>query len=99
MLVDAFVGARLLIADRDVDDHPVITVAHEALFREWRPLADWIVKRTDGIRLWRHAQSAAAEWMKSGHDPSHLWPHERLVFVDQAMTQIGVDSGPPRRAR
>ena len=93
VLVDAFVGARLLIADRDVDDHPVITVAHEALFREWRPLADWIVKRTDGIRLWRHAQSAAAEWMKSGHDPSHLWPHERLVFVDQAMTQIGVDRG------
>jgi hypothetical protein len=61
-LVDAFVEARLLVADRGsaVGDDPVIEVAHEALLREWPRLAGWIDQRREAFHLAERVRTEAA---------------------------------------
>jgi formylglycine-generating enzyme required for sulfatase activity len=90
-LVGAFVGARLLVADRGPDGDAMVEVAHEALLREWPRLAEWIGEKADDLRLRRQAEAAAAEWERSGRAATHLWPHERLVPIHDALARFGVD--------
>ena len=90
-MVDAFVDARLLVTDRGPAGEAMVEVAHEALLREWPRLAEWIGERADDLRLRRQAEAAAAEWERSGRDASHLWPHERLVPVHDALARLGID--------
>jgi hypothetical protein len=89
-LVDAFTDARLLVTDRGPDGQPVVEVAHEALFREWPRLRDWIGERADDLRALRQAEAAAHQWRLAGRPASHLWPHERLVAVQEALEHLGV---------
>jgi hypothetical protein len=89
-LIDAFTDARLLVTDRGTAGEPVVEVAHEALFREWPRLRDWIGERADDLRALRQAQAAAAEWQRSKGHPSHLWPHERLVPVFEELSRLGM---------
>ena len=65
-LIDAFTDARLLVTDRGAAGEAVVEVAHEALFREWPRLRDWIGERADDLRLVRQAEAAAAEWRRAG---------------------------------
>jgi hypothetical protein len=58
-LIDAFLGARLLVTDRGIGDATTIEVAHEALLREWPTLADWIITRADDLRLRRQVEATA----------------------------------------
>lgn len=62
-LIDAFVEARLFTSDRG---H--IEVAHEALLREWKLLADWIARTKDDRGQLRLAEREAAEWDRRGRD-------------------------------
>jgi hypothetical protein len=90
-LLDAFTDARLLVADRASSDEALVEVAHEALLREWPRLKKWIGEHTDDLRLRRQAQNAASEWSQQQHDPSYLWPNERLVSVHDALGRLGLD--------
>jgi hypothetical protein len=65
-LIDAFTDARLLVTDRGPDGQPVVEVAHEALFREWPRLRDWIGERADDLRALRQAEAAAHQWRQAG---------------------------------
>lgn len=87
-LLAAFVDARLLVSSQGATG-AVIEVAHEALFREWPRLRDWIGERADDLRTLRQAETAAAEWQRSGGQASHLWPHERLQPVFEALARLG----------
>jgi hypothetical protein len=58
-LLDAFVDARLVVADRAADGSPIMSLAHEALLREWPPAVRWIEQNRQWLRL-RGAISAAA---------------------------------------
>jgi formylglycine-generating enzyme required for sulfatase activity len=89
-LLDAFIDARLLVSSQGAAG-AVIEVAHEALFREWPRLRDWIGERADDLRTLRQAEAAAAEWQRSGGATSHLWPHERLQPVLEALARLGKD--------
>jgi formylglycine-generating enzyme required for sulfatase activity len=79
-LLEAFTEARLLTASR-VGDEAVIEVAHEALFRSWPRLAEWIETAQDDLRLLRQVTLAAHEWHERDRDPVYRWPHERLKLV------------------
>ena len=61
------------------------------MLREWPRLAEWIGERADDLRLWRQAQAAAAEWERSERNASHLWPHERLVPVQDTLSRLAID--------
>lgn len=60
-LVERFVGARLLVSDREAQGR-VVEVAHEALFRVWRRLREWLDADRDLLRLRDGVRRAAAEW-------------------------------------
>ncbi len=75
-LVQAFTTARLLVMDETE-----VEVAHEALFRSWTRLKDWITEAQEDLILLRQARNAAHDW-QTKHRPDYLrWPQERLVLV------------------
>ena len=67
-VLDALVGARLVIADQDS-----VEIAHEAVCRAWPRLRAWLDEDRDGHRLHRHLALAAQEWEQSMRDPSELY--------------------------
>ncbi len=78
--IDAFGSHRLLSFDRDPNSRaPTVEVAHEALLREWGRLRGWIDASREDMIAHRHLVAEAAEWERSGRDPSFLLRGSRLV--------------------
>jgi hypothetical protein len=71
-LIDAFVSARLMVADHAPDDTPVVGLAHEALLREWPPAVDWIAENRGSLRLRSGISAAAALWRDSDYPGDRL---------------------------
>lgn len=80
-LVDRFVDARLLVREPGEDGLPVLEVAHEALFRTWPRLKQWIQDTADDHRLRRQITQLAAYWQGHDRQAEHRWPDERVVEV------------------
>jgi HEAT repeats len=78
---DALTNARLLVQSRGENNEGMVEVAHEALFRSWQRLADWIGEAQGDLRLLRQVRTAALEWDRCGRRDHFLWPHERLQPV------------------
>jgi DNA-binding CsgD family transcriptional regulator/WD40 repeat protein len=72
-VLDALIESRLLT----VNDGTV-EIAHEALFREWPRLRDWVQEDADGRRLRAHLAAAAREWNGGGRDAGELYRGARL---------------------
>ncbi len=75
-LLMAFTEARLLVQSRG-GDSAIVEVSHEALFRSWKRLADWIEEAQADLFLLRQMRNAAAQWEESRHSRSFLWLTER----------------------
>jgi len=75
-LVEAFTKARLLVKDKEQ-----VEVAHEALFRSWGRLKQWIAERQDDFMLRRQVRNAAAEWKNENYPVYLRWLQERLEPV------------------
>jgi formylglycine-generating enzyme required for sulfatase activity len=80
-LIDRFVDARLLVREPGEDGLPVVEVAHEALFRTWPRLKQWIQDTADDHRLRRQIAQLAAYWHDHDRQAEHRWPDERVVEV------------------
>ena len=78
-LVDRFVDGRLLVREPGEDGSPVVGVAHEALFRNWPRLKQWIQDTADDHRLRRQIAQLAAYWQGHDRKSEHRWPDERVV--------------------
>jgi hypothetical protein len=72
-LIDAFVSARLMVADHASDGTPVVGLAHEALLREWPPAVNWIAENRGSLRLRSGISAAEALWRESSY------PQDRLL--------------------
>lgn len=71
--VEPLARARLLtVSDGEVE------VAHEALFRSWPRLRDWLAEDAAARDLLRRIGHAAAEWDAEGREPAGLWAGARL---------------------
>jgi acyl carrier protein len=81
-VVDAFVEARLLTSE---GDDPVVTVAHEALLREWPLLALEIENARDDLQARSRLERDAREWARAGRDPSYLTGGVRLEAARKAL--------------
>ena len=89
-LIDAFIGARLLVK-REIesidstiqasDKETVVEVAHEALLTHWDLLKNWINERFGDFCLLRQVRMEATEWERNHRLEANLWPHERLQKV------------------
>jgi formylglycine-generating enzyme required for sulfatase activity/energy-coupling factor transporter ATP-binding protein EcfA2 len=86
-LIDAFVKARLLVKAQDT-----LEVAHEALFRSWPRLVDWINTTRDDLRSLRQVEREAADWHRGGR--AFLPSAERLQPVHAALARLNVSLDP-----
>ena len=85
-LKDALVEARLLVSDKGK-----VEVAHEVLFDCWPRLQEWKDSVSDDLRLHDRVKAEARAWSDAGHDPNHLWSHERLAPVYEMLDRLGLD--------
>lgn len=97
-LVDALIGSRLLIATTDSAGHPMLEVAHEAVFRCWPTLANWIDASRDDLRTVREAERACREWLRLGRPVSHLWLDERISQARIGIENLDMDLSGPTNA-
>ncbi|MGZ8738406.1 MAG: nSTAND1 domain-containing NTPase [Nocardioides sp.] len=73
-VLDRLAEARLLAVG---DTH--VEVAHEALFREWPRLRDWLTDDATGRAVQRRLALAASEWDAEDREPGTLWRGTRLL--------------------
>jgi hypothetical protein len=83
-LIDAFTKARLLTSDKGELD-----VAHEALLREWKTLADWIERTKDDRSQLRLVEREADIWQREGR--SYLLSAERLLPIYAVLARLDRD--------
>jgi HEAT repeat protein len=88
-LTEALTEARLLVQSRGENHESVVEVAHEALFRSWSRLAEWIADAADDLRLLHQVRRAVADWDRSGRRDDFLWSHERLAPVYSLRERLG----------
>jgi hypothetical protein len=69
-LIDKLIDARLLVK-RAAEDGAHVEVAHEALFRVWPLLAEWLAWDRDLLIRLQGVHRAAAEW--AAHDRQDAW--------------------------
>jgi len=76
-LIRAFASARLLVTQEDS-----VEVAHEAVFRSWTWLKNWIAESQEDLILLRQVRAAADEWARRGKpEQGWRWDAERLKPV------------------
>jgi len=73
-LLEILVQARLVTTD-----DTTVTVAHEALVREWPRLRSWLDEDAVGQRTFRHLSVAAEGWESLGRPDSELYRGSRLA--------------------
>ena len=78
-VVEAFVGARLLVAGVNEVGEPYCDVAHEVLIRAWPRLRDWVDGGRDRLRALRRLTEASREWEAAGRDEALLYPEARVA--------------------
>ena len=88
LVADRFVGARLLVADRDLATRePVVEIAHEALLTNWPRLREWL----DADRRWlaqlQHLAAATRSWDEAGRPDSELYRGSRLEAVIESFPE------------
>ncbi len=75
-LLDAFVNARLLIAE-DQGGEAWLRVAHEALIAGWPRAQNLIAAVRDALRVRGRVDDAAQRWAQEERHPDFLLPHGR----------------------
>jgi WD40 repeat protein len=97
-MVDRLIEKRLLILDQQAGTE-VIEVAHEALLRQWPPLAGWLHEAADDLRVVDAVDRAAGEWDRRGradawldHRGDRLSAAERVLSLADFSRRFGTVS-------
>ena len=71
-VLEKFEKQRLLVPGVDAEGAQILSVAHEALFRVWDTLRDWLLEDRKALALRAQIEEAAATWMAETRpeDPS-----------------------------
>jgi energy-coupling factor transporter ATP-binding protein EcfA2 len=83
-VVEAFIDARLLTST-EIDGESVVEVAHEALLRQWPPLADVIERDREALQLRSELERQAQDWQRSGRREEYLLLGKRLTAASRLM--------------
>jgi len=70
-LVERFVHSRLLVL-REEGGERIVEVAHEALFRSWQRLRDWLDQDREFLLWRRRLRAASSQWSETGRDDDAL---------------------------
>jgi hypothetical protein len=84
--VDLFVEQRLLVADTDPQGEVTVSVAHEALLREWQRVKEWLSENREFLGMRDRVDSSLKLWLSRGKQKDdllgpglHLAEGEKLV--------------------
>jgi WD40 repeat protein/serine/threonine protein kinase len=84
--VDLFIQERLLVADTDPQGEVTVSVAHEALLREWQRVKEWLTENREFLRMRDRLDSSRKLWLSRGKQKDdllepglHLAEGEKLV--------------------
>jgi len=64
--VDFFVRERLLVADTNPRGEVTVSVAHEALLREWQRVKQWLAENREFLRMRDRLDSSFKIWLSRG---------------------------------
>ncbi len=86
-LVPHLIQQRLIVANHSAQGD-IVEVAHEAIFRQWTPLAEWIEAERENLLLLEGVKSAAADWMRNANDRRGAWllHHGARLAAAQALS-------------
>jgi eukaryotic-like serine/threonine-protein kinase len=70
--VDLFVEKRLFVADTDPQGQVTVSVAHEALLREWQRVKEWLAENRDFLRMRDRLDSSLKLWLSRGKQKDDL---------------------------
>ena len=70
-LLDAFIAARLFVADR-TGSTPTVTLAHEALLRRWTRAGGILSRNRQQLAARQRLTDAATHWEQNARDESYL---------------------------
>jgi WD40 repeat protein/serine/threonine protein kinase len=70
--VDLFIEKRLLIADADPRGEVTVSVAHEALLREWQRAREWLTENREFLRMRGRLDSSLKLWLSRGQQKDDL---------------------------
>src|SRR6516165_7520885 len=73
-LVDLFVENRLLVADTDSQGEVTVSVAHEALLREWQRVREWLKKNREFLRMRDRLDASERQWKLKERHRDYLLP-------------------------
>ena len=97
-LADAFVTARLLIADRDSAGNRTLAVAHEALFRVWPEISRWEKENRDFLRVRARIGEAMGRWVECNRQSDYLLASGRpLVEAEDLLKNYGAGLDPEEK--
>lgn len=94
-LILDFIKARLLLTDCEVrfgqECEPTLEVAHEALFRKWPILANWINERKNQFVMRKRLQRDAMEWEGRGKPGTFHWPDALALEAGEMIRALPYD--------
>ena len=70
--VDLFIEKRLLVADTDPQGEVTVSVAHEALLREWQRVREWLKENREFLRMRDRLDSSLKLWLSRGKQTDDL---------------------------
>jgi hypothetical protein len=70
--VDLFIEKRLLVADTDPQGEVMVSVAHEALLREWQRVKEWLTENREFLRMRDRLDSSVKLWLSRGKQKDDL---------------------------
>jgi WD domain, G-beta repeat len=72
--VDLFIEKRLLVADTDPQGEVTVSVAHEALLREWQRVRDWLKQNREFLRMRDRLDASVRQWKLMKRHRDYLLP-------------------------
>jgi uncharacterized protein len=70
--VDLFIEKRLLVAGTDPQGEVTVSVAHEALLREWQRVKEWLKENREFLRMRDRLDSSLRLWLSRGKQRDDL---------------------------
>ena len=84
------IKSHLFTADKDSENHPTITLAHEILIKHWAVIRDWINLEKDFINQNDYFENAARHWHENkGSDKYLILEKESLPELEYFLTCWG----------
>jgi hypothetical protein len=77
--VDSFMGARLLVGDRDTSGAPTVILAHESLLTHWKQAREWIARNQPNLRQHGILRQAITVWKLHEKCDEYLLPRGALL--------------------